>query len=69
MLNYWIGLTRPCVEMDMLYWFGMKQTQMYICTLEEFILVHVVTLLYMDEVIWYENHSSLYTNATIEEKG
>ena len=29
----------------------MKQTQMYVCTLEEFILVDVVTLLYMDEVI------------------
>ena len=28
----------------------MKQTQMYVCTLEEFILVDVVTLLYMDEV-------------------
>ena len=26
---------------------GMKQTKMYICTLEEFILVDVVTLLYM----------------------
>ena len=47
----------------------MKQTQMYVCTLEEFILVDVVTLLYMDEVIWHGNHSSLYTNATIEEKG
>ena len=44
----------------------MKQTQMYI---EEFILVDVVTLLYMDEVIWNGNHSSLYTIATIEEKG
>ena len=38
-------------------------------TFEEFILVDVVTLLYMDEVIGYGNHSSLYTNATIEEKG
>ena len=53
----------------MLYQFRMKQTQMYICTLEEFILVDVVTLLYMDEVVRYGNHSSLYTNATIEEKG
>ena len=57
------------MELDVLYWFQMKQTQMYICTLEEFILVDVVTLLYMDEVIWNGNHSSLYTNATIEEKG
>ena len=35
----------------------------------EFILVDVVTMLYMDEVIWNGNHSSLYTSATIEEKG
>ena len=28
----------------------MKQTKMYVCTLEEFILVDVVTLLYMDEL-------------------
>ena len=49
-VEYWIGLTKPCVEMDVLYWFRMKQTQMYVCTLEEFILVDVVTLLYMDEL-------------------
>ena len=46
---------------------------MYVCTLEEFILVDIVTLLYMDEVnIEVNMHgicSSLYTNATIEEKG
>ena len=54
----------------MLYWFQMKQTQMYVCTLEEFILVDVVTLLYMDELkIWIEILIGLYTNATIEEKG
>ena len=53
----------------MLYRIQMKQTQMYVCTLEEFILVDVVTLLYMDEVICHGNHSILYTNATIEEKG
>ena len=48
----------------------MKQTQMYVCIyIEEFILVDVVTLLYMDEVIWNGNHSSLYKNLTIEEKG
>ena len=35
----------------------MKQTKMYVCTLEEFILVDVVTLLYMDEV----NCTVLYT--------
>ena len=27
-----------------------EQTKMYVCTLEDFILVDVVTLLYMDEV-------------------
>ena len=47
----------------------MKQTQMYICTLEEFILVDVVTLLYKLEVKMHGICSSLYTNATIEEKG
>ena len=47
----------------------MKQTQMYICTLEEFILVYVVTLLYKLEVSMHGICSSLYTNATIEEKG
>ena len=40
--------------------------RMYI---EEFILVDVVTLLYMDEVGMHGICSSLYTNATIEEKG
>ena len=52
----------------------MKQTWMYVCTLEEFILVDVVTLLYkLDEVSMELNMhwkcSSLYTLATIEEKG
>ena len=47
----------------------MKQTQMYICTLEEFILVVVVTLLYKLEVKMHGICSSLYTNAAIEEKG
>ena len=32
----------------------MKQTQMYVCTLEEFILVDVDSLLYMDEVRLHE---------------
>ena len=37
---------------------------------EEFILVDVVTLLYMDEVkIWIEILTGLYTLTTIEEKG
>ena len=47
----------------------MKQTQMYICTLVEFFRVDVVTLLYKDEVIRNENHISLNTITTIEEKG
>ena len=63
-------VNKPCVGLDVLYWFRMKQTQMYICTLEEFILVDVVTFLYKDEVkIWIEILTGLYTNATIEEKG
>ena len=54
----------------MLYWFRMKQTQMYVCThFEEFILVDVVTLLYMDEVNMHWKCCSLYTLVTIEEKG
>ena len=40
--------------------------RMYI---EEFILVDVVTLLYKLEVDMHGICSSLYTNATIEEKG
>ena len=44
----------------------MKDVHMYI---EEFIVVDVVTLLYMDEVKMHGIYSSLYTNATIEEKG
>ena len=47
----------------------MKQTQMYVCTLEEFILVNVVTLLYMDELNMHWKCGSLYTHATIEERG
>ena len=43
-----------------------EDVRMYI---EEFILADVVPLLYMDEVIWNGNHSCLYTNATIKEKG
>ena len=48
----------------------MKQTQKYICTLVEIILVDLDTLLYMLELRCMDgNPSSLYTNATIEEKG
>ena len=43
-----------------------KDVRMYI---EEFILVDVVTLLYKLEVNMHGICSSLYTNATIEEKG
>ena len=42
----------------------MKQTRMYVCTLEEFILVDVVTLLYMDEVDMHWKNAGLYTLAT-----
>ena len=46
----------------------MKQTKMYVCTLEEFILVDVVTLLYMDEVELNKHwkNAGLYTLATKE---
>ena len=45
----------------------MKQTQMYVCTLVEFILVDVVTLLYKDEVkIRIGILTGLYSNATID---
>ena len=43
----------------------MKQTQMYVCTLEEFILVDVVTLLYKDEVIYIGKYIGIHTHATI----
>ena len=41
---------------------------MYVCTLEEFILVDVVTLLYMDEVELDKHwkNAGLYTLATKE---
>ena len=44
----------------------MKQAQMYVCTLEEFILVNVATLLYKDEVIWHGNYTDIYTNVWID---
>ena len=39
------GSTNPCRITR-----KVEQTKMYVCTLEEFILVDVVTLLYMDEL-------------------
>ena len=47
----------------------MKQTQMYVCTLLEFILVDLETLLHKVEVSGSGNHNSLYTNATIDMRG
>ena len=44
------------------------QTKTYVCTLE-FILVDVVTLLYKLELNMHWKCCSLYTLATIEEKG
>ena len=46
----------------------MKQTQMYICTLEEFILVDLDTLLHKVEVeteILYGIYTGIYTHTTI----
>ena len=40
----------------------MKQTWMYICTLEEFILVDVVTLLHKLEMIYNGNYTGIYRN-------
>ena len=39
----------------------MKQTQMYICTLEEFIQVGLDTLLHKVEVIYIGNYTGIYT--------
>ena len=38
----------------------MKQTQVYVCTLEEFISSRV-SLLYMDELVWNGNYTGIYT--------
>ena len=47
----------------------MKQTQMYVCILEEFILVDIVTLLYKLELkIWIGISIGLYTITTKDEK-
>ena len=65
------GSTSPVIRMYilMLDTRNVEQTKMYVCTLEEFILVDVVTLLYMDELNMHWKCCSLYTIATIEEKG
>ena len=39
----------------------MKQTQMYVCTLVEFILVDLDTLLQTVEVIYIGNYTGIYT--------
>ena len=62
------GSTNPCRITR-----KVEQKKMYICTLEEFILVDVVTLLYKLELSMELNMHwkccSLYTITTIEEKG
>ena len=58
------GSTNPCRITR-----KVEQTKMYVCTLEEFILVDVVTLLYKLELNMHWKCCSLYTIATIEEKG
>ena len=62
------GSTNPCRITR-----KVEQMKMYVCTLEEFILVDVVTLLYKLELSMELNMHwkccSLYTIATIEEKG
>ena len=44
----------------------MNQTQMYICTLVEFILVDLDTLPHKAEVIYIGNYTGIYTIATID---
>ena len=39
----------------------MEQTQMYICTLEEFILVDLDTLLYKVGLVYIGNYTGIYT--------
>ena len=55
------GSTNPCRITR-----KVEQTKMYVCTLEEFILVDVVTFLYMDEVNKHWKNAGLYTLATKE---
>ena len=40
----------------------MKQTQIYVCTLEEFILVDTNSLLYKNEVKIHGNYTGIYAN-------
>ena len=55
------------IIVELLDWFRMKQTKMYVCTLEEFILVeiwiHYCTKL-NDEVNKHWKNAGLYTLAT-----
>ena len=59
---FWV--TNPCRNTR-----KVKQTKMYVCTLEEFILVDLDTLLCKLEVICIGKCCSLYTIATMDEKG
>ena len=58
---FWV--TNPCRNTR-----KVKQTKMYVCTLEEFILVDLDTLLCKLEVICIGKCCSLYTIATMDEK-
>ena len=52
--NLWIS--KPSLSVELLDMFQMKQTQMYICTLEEFILDDLHYLMYKLELrYWMEN--------------
>ena len=55
MLNYWSTNRVEYVGKD-------DKHIIYVCRLEEFILVDVVTLLYKMEVIWNGTYTGLYTN-------
>ena len=45
--------------------FPLKQTQMYVCTLKEFIRIEVNSLLHNLELIWNGNYTDIYTNILI----
>ena len=48
--------------------FQIKQIQMYVCTLEEFILVDLYALLYKVEVISIGKYTGIYTITTMDDK-
>ena len=54
-----------CVSFWILDTFRMKQTQLYVCTLVEFILINVASLLYKVEMRLHGKYTGLYTSIWI----